>query len=172
MTCDFASPASNLSNVPRHQNCGTGCAGLRLSAGSMICREHFKKTDIPERTADVGTIVPFPRPEIEALSPEELSAHPVCEPAFGDRLAAVQRRVGETLRAARSQIAATYRVATRHSVESYNHISLGCRSFVSNARYRARRAKDEQPLQLLGAMAGAAFIAGIVVRLWRSSRHA
>jgi hypothetical protein len=132
----------------------------------------IKKTDTPEMTADVGTIVPFPRPEIEALSPEELSAHPVCEQTFGDRLAAVERRVGETLRAARWQIAATYRVATRHSAESYNHISLRCRSFVSNARYRARRAKDEQPLQLLGVIAGAAFIAGIVVRLWRSSRHA
>ena len=132
----------------------------------------LKKTDIREVNPEMGTVVPFSPSGVERASPDEWSATPVCEQTFGNRADAAKGRGGASLRASRLWVAARYRTLKRQSAESYNHISLRCRRFVSDARDRSSRARNEQPLPLLGGIAGAAFIAGIVIRVWRSSRHA
>jgi ElaB/YqjD/DUF883 family membrane-anchored ribosome-binding protein len=40
-----------------------------------------------------------------------------------------------------------------------------------SARTRAREVCDERPLQVLAGVAGAAFVAGVLLRFWRSSRY-
>ncbi|MBV8672660.1 MAG: hypothetical protein JOZ33_04430 [Acidobacteriaceae bacterium] len=39
-----------------------------------------------------------------------------------------------------------------------------------SARARAMQAKQEQPLQFLAILAGAGFVAGVAIRIWRSRR--
>ena len=40
------------------------------------------------------------------------------------------------------------------------------------ARYRVRRTTHEYPLQVIGGVAATAFLAGILLRVWRANRHA
>lgn len=43
---------------------------------------------------------------------------------------------------------------------------------IQNARFHVRRTTDEKPLQVIAGVAAAAFVAGVLLRIWRSSSHA
>jgi hypothetical protein len=63
-----------------------------------------------------------------------------------------------------------YRRASRHTVESCEHLARSGEDLASRTAYNLRLAKEERPLQLLAVIAGAAFAAGAAIRIWRS-RH-
>jgi hypothetical protein len=52
--------------------------------------------------------------------------------------------------------------------EGCTRIGLKLQDLTSRARNRTRHATQEQPVQLLAIVAGAAFITGIAIRMWRS----
>lgn len=114
----------------------------------------------------MNTVVHF-SPDIGRRS-DQSSANLAFEQTFGSRLHASENHAGKTLHAGRTRDAVMYRTLQRQSASSYNHISR----FVSNTRHGFLRAKNERTLSVLGAIAGAAFIAGTLIRAWRSSRHA
>jgi ElaB/YqjD/DUF883 family membrane-anchored ribosome-binding protein len=41
----------------------------------------------------------------------------------------------------------------------------------SNVRRRSRYVADEYPVQTIAAVAGVAFICGVLLRIWRSNRY-
>lgn len=62
---------------------------------------------------------------------------------------------------ARERAAEVYREAREQSVRTWNR-----------ARVRSREIVDEYPLHVIAGVAGAAFIVGVLLRVWRSSRDA
>ena len=56
--------------------------------------------------------------------------------------------------------------------ETFDRAKYRARAATQNARYHVRRVTDEKPLQVIAAVAATAFIAGVLVRVWRSNRHA
>jgi ElaB/YqjD/DUF883 family membrane-anchored ribosome-binding protein len=64
-----------------------------------------------------------------------------------------------------------YARARNATQESLAAVSKRSRELWSDLRHRTRRFKEEQPLQLIGVIGGIALVAGIGIRIWRSSRY-
>ncbi len=56
--------------------------------------------------------------------------------------------------------------------ETFTNAKYRLQSAAQNARYHVRRTADEKPLQLIAGVAAAAFIAGVLLRVWRANQHA
>lgn len=65
----------------------------------------------------------------------------------------------------------TYERAKNAMQESLSAASQKSVKLWSDLRHRSRRLKEEQPLQMLGVIGGIALVAGIGIRIWRSSRY-
>lgn len=57
-----------------------------------------------------------------------------------------------------------------HTAESLVRTVQKTRELTGRVRDRSRQIANEHPLQLLTVIAGTAFMVGVVVRVWRSSR--
>ncbi|MDP9160855.1 MAG: hypothetical protein M3O09_11605 [Acidobacteriota bacterium] len=76
---------------------------------------------------------------------------------------AVDEVKGRTIRAFNS--------AGRTVDETLANAKYHLQSAAGNARYHVRRTADEKPLQLIAGVAAAAFVAGVLLRVWRSNQH-
>jgi hypothetical protein len=54
--------------------------------------------------------------------------------------------------------------------QAYDTACDGSASWFKEVRHRSQRLKEENPVALLGGIAGTAFAVGVAVRIWRSSR--
>lgn len=61
-----------------------------------------------------------------------------------------------------------YERARMGAAEGYTRAVHRVQDLAAFTRTRAQRAKQEHPVQLLAFVAGAAFVAGIAIRIWRS----
>ena len=128
-----------------------------------------KKLDPP---VSPGRIVPFSPSGAQAPSREAASLADVPPREVSrTRISRAQSRAGEVPKDA-GPWAAAYHEAQRRTIDSYHYVSSRSRSFVCGTLERGREAKNEHPIELLGAIAGAAFTAGILIRIWRSVRDA
>lgn len=66
---------------------------------------------------------------------------------------------------------AVYEDVKSRASESMAQLSDRARKMGARVREFAARAREERPLQVLAAAAGAAFILGVAIRIWRSSRY-
>jgi hypothetical protein len=83
----------------------------------------------------------------------------------------VQRKMGATTRVATSRLSDLYRSGSVHTANSFEQLATTCHSVASRTVRHVRSTKEEHPLRLLGVIAGVAFVAGIAVRIWRSSHE-
>jgi hypothetical protein len=83
----------------------------------------------------------------------------------------VRRHIGTAAHDLAFRLNNFYSAARRHTIDSCDQLARRCQSVASRTAYRVRRTKEEQPLRLLGMMAGVAFAAGIAVRIWRSGHE-
>jgi hypothetical protein len=67
--------------------------------------------------------------------------------------------------------AAVYEDVKTRASESMAELSERARRMGARVRDFAANARQERPLQVLAAVAGAAFILGVAIRIWRSSRY-
>jgi ElaB/YqjD/DUF883 family membrane-anchored ribosome-binding protein len=61
-----------------------------------------------------------------------------------------------------------YDEARSRASEGYERFSEKAQEATDQTRHVARYVRNEYPLQLIGVLAGAAFMAGMVLRIWRS----
>lgn len=66
---------------------------------------------------------------------------------------------------------ALYEDVKSRASESMAQLSQQAKKIGIQVREFAAKARRERPLQVLGAIAGAAFVLGVVIRIWRSSRY-
>lgn len=83
---------------------------------------------------------------------KEIAAQAATE--FADRASRTVDQAGEVIDAAMDR--AKYRA----------------RMMTQTARLRVRRATNEYPLQVIGGVAATAFLAGVLLRVWKANRHA
>jgi ElaB/YqjD/DUF883 family membrane-anchored ribosome-binding protein len=64
----------------------------------------------------------------------------------------------------------TYQDARTRMETSYDEAQARAAEIIENIRRRGRYLADEYPLQLIAAVAGAAFLTGVLLQIWRSAR--
>jgi hypothetical protein len=79
-------------------------------------------------------------------------------------IAGIAGRVQERYSAAYARLAA-------RSGDAVVNIKENVAGLFRRARWRARFILDEYPLHVIGVVAGTAFVAGVVLRVWRSSHE-
>jgi hypothetical protein len=63
------------------------------------------------------------------------------------------------------------RIRARRAIASACKQSVGAsRRAILGLQSRTRRMKNERPMELLGVVAGSAFVLGMTLRIWRSRR--
>lgn len=71
-----------------------------------------------------------------------------------------------------AQAEAAYGQAKEKAAAIYDKTRARTGRAIEQARWRARYYIDEYPLHVIAGIAGAAFLAGVVLRIWRSNRDA
>ena len=126
----------------------------------------LRTSDIYDKRArNPKPVLRMPPPAAEGRDLEQAST------AFMSAAEKVQRNIGAATRVATTRVGDLFRSATLHTANSYAQLATTCHSVTSRTVRQVRRAKEEEPLRLLGMIAGVAFAAGIVVRIWRSSHE-
>ena len=69
------------------------------------------------------------------------------------------------------RVSAAYERVQSGIADAYERSKWKSDELARRARTRARLVVDKYPLHLIAGVAGAAFVAGIFLRVWRSSRH-
>jgi len=78
---------------------------------------------------------------------------------------------GETSGAPESSVAEEYLEFRDAVSDMVDQGRRSAREMVTRARRRFNYWADEHPLKLLGAVAAAGFVAGVLLRIWRSNRY-
>ena len=128
--------------------------------------QSLRKSDIPDKPARAARLVPVPRRELPAIT-EDLRQPST---SVHDKVADAKNRIKNAIITVRSRLSDTYWSGRARTASSYRYVANSSRSLASRTASQVRRAKEEHPLQLLAYMGGAAFVAGLAIRIWRS-RH-
>jgi hypothetical protein len=83
----------------------------------------------------------------------------------------VTERASQTLDEIGQRVSAAYERVQTGITDAYERSKWKSEELARRARTRARLVVDKYPLQLIAGIAGAAFVAGIFLRVWRSSRY-
>jgi hypothetical protein len=83
----------------------------------------------------------------------------------------VTERASQALDEIGQRVSAAYERVQASITDAYERSKWKSEELARRARTRARLVVDKYPLHLIAAVAGAAFVAGIFLRVWRSSRY-
>ena len=75
------------------------------------------------------------------------------------------------VRSSTERSAAAFRGAKARAISLYSAVTETSSKVTSNIRRGISQRKDEQSLQFLAAMAGTAFVIGVLLRVWRSRSY-
>jgi hypothetical protein len=119
----------------------------------------------PNRIASVSPIFD-PGPE-HSSSAKVIAWKQVSEQKIDD----VTARASQALDEIGQRVSAAYERVQLSVTDAYERGKWKSEELARRARTRARLVVDKYPLQLIAGVAGVAFIAGIFLRVWRSSRY-
>ena len=91
--------------------------------------------------------------------------------AVGEKLDDLSERGAHRLSEVREAASETYEQAKAKASDTLQQARTASAELAQQARVRARGVVEEYPLHLLAAVAGLAFIAGVLLRVWRTSRY-
>ena len=118
----------------------------------------------PSRVQPVNPI----RSEAEPISSGKVIAwKQVSEQKVDD----VTERASQALDEIGQRVSAAYDRVQSGITDAYERSKWKSEELARRARTRARLVVDKYPLHLIAAVAGAAFVAGVFLRVWRSSRY-
>jgi len=89
----------------------------------------------------------------------------------GQKVDDVTERASQALDEIGQRVSAAYERVQSGIADAYERSKWKSDELARRARTRARLVVDKYPLHLIAGVAGAAFVAGIFLRVWRSSRH-
>jgi hypothetical protein len=87
---------------------------------------------------------------------------------IGDVLRSYATLAGQAVEVARHSMIRTYHRARIGTVENYSRATRKAQDTAARTWTRASDLKRQHPLGVLAVIAGAAFVAGAVTRIWRS----
>jgi hypothetical protein len=123
---------------------------------------------------DRGPRLVEPVPPRTALPADEQSAaEKVTEwkEAVGEKIEDLKQRSAEKLSDVRESASETYEQAKAKAVRTIEDVKATSAEMAEHARVRARGVVENYPLHVLAAVFGLAFAAGLMLRIWRSSRY-
>jgi hypothetical protein len=124
-------------------------------ATSTIQRDFSKQNSGP------AEVIPLP-PGKQLPSGEEP------EPGFRDLLVLYAQVAAHAFELARLSVVKTYYRARNGALQGYSQAAVQSREMASRTEDEAIYLKSEHPVRVLAMIAGAAFVAGAVTRIWRS----
>ncbi len=83
----------------------------------------------------------------------------------------VTARASQALDEAGQRVSAAYELVQSGLTDAYERTKWKSEELARRARSRARYVVDNYPFHLIAGVAGAAFVAGILLRVWRSNRY-
>jgi hypothetical protein len=86
------------------------------------------------------------------------------------KIISIKERASDAVDGVRDSTARAYEDAKAKVESTYFRARQRAIGLLENAQQRSRYLAHEYPLQVIGAVAGAAFLAGMLLRIWRSGR--
>jgi hypothetical protein len=130
-----------------------------------------EKPDVAQTSGDLNQNRVQPvrsiRSDSEASSAKVIAWKQVSEQKADD----VTDRASQALDEIGQRVSAAYERVQAGIADAYERSRWKSAQVARQARTRARLIVDEYPLHLIAGVAGAAFVAGIFLRIWRSSRY-
>ena len=83
----------------------------------------------------------------------------------------VTARASQALDEVGQRVSAAYERVQSGLTDAYERTKWKSEELARRARSRARYVLDNYPLHIIAGIAGMAFVAGILVRVWRSNRY-
>ena len=83
----------------------------------------------------------------------------------------VTARASQALDEVGQRVSAAYELVQSGLTDAYERTKWKSEELARRARSRARYVVDNYPFHLIAGVAGAAFVAGILLRIWRSNRY-
>jgi ElaB/YqjD/DUF883 family membrane-anchored ribosome-binding protein len=83
----------------------------------------------------------------------------------------VTARASQALDEVGQRVSAAYELVQSGLTDAYERTKWKSEELARRARSRARYVVDNYPFHLIAGVAGAAFVAGILLRVWRSNRY-
>ncbi len=83
----------------------------------------------------------------------------------------MKKRTGRSDVQVKHTLSATYELGKVRALETYQDLEQASVAWIEGARGKARRLKEDQPLQLLAILGGTFFMGGVLLRLWRSKHY-
>ena len=83
----------------------------------------------------------------------------------------VTERASQALDEVGQRMSAAYERVQSEVTEAFERTKWKSEELARRARSRARYVLDNYPLHIIAGIAGMAFVAGILVRVWRSNRY-
>lgn len=134
----------------------------------------------PENTEPFLT--PDPRAEVRVLDPDRELPEQGSSPrpsgkvvewrrSAEQKLEEAKDSASEMLEQAASRTSALYADAGENLSRAYAESRYRTQKIVRQARHRAEFYADRYPLRVIAAVAAAGFVAGVLLRIWRSSRY-
>jgi hypothetical protein len=110
---------------------------------------------------------------VQSVNPEQSSSGKVIawKRVSEQKVDDVTDRASQALDEIGQRISAGYERVQAGITDAYERSRWKSEELARKARTRARLVVDKYPLHLIAAVAGTAFIAGIFIRVWRSSRY-
>jgi len=83
----------------------------------------------------------------------------------------VTDRASQALEEVGQRVSAAYERVQSRVTDAFERTRWKSEELARRARSRARHVVDRYPLHLIAGIAGAAFVAGVCLRIWRSNRY-
>ena len=122
-----------------------------------------RKVDTSEERVTHGTVVP--------IGPQDLLAKTEAGGATklkAEMPASAKWHVPRVLRSTTQALGTTFRDGIRQAANVSTRLAQRPRKIVRDVSTRTQKLKNEQPERLLAVVAGTAFLAGVLLRIWRS----
>jgi ElaB/YqjD/DUF883 family membrane-anchored ribosome-binding protein len=103
--------------------------------------------------------------------PRRTDVSPATKSTVGSKVEEIKGRVSEAAEQAQQAVSDTYDRAKAQASRSYNQARRQAADTVQSTRFRVRHIMHEYPFHVIAAAAVIGFVAGVALRIWRSSRY-
>jgi ElaB/YqjD/DUF883 family membrane-anchored ribosome-binding protein len=91
--------------------------------------------------------------------------------AAGSKVEDIKARVSDAADQARQTVAETYDKTKQQAAETYEQTRARAADLMQRTRVRSRQIVNDYPLHVIATAAAIGFVAGVILRIWRSSRY-
>lgn len=89
----------------------------------------------------------------------------------GSTVEDIKTRVSDAADQARQTVAETYDKTKQQAAETYERTRARASDLMQRARVRSHQIVNDYPLHVIATAAAVGFVAGVILRVWRSNRY-